>query len=140
MRNFFLLSKLPILFRICLASTIPQTGTAYVVALCNTFAAIALGTTLQRCSLFIVSCFAYYFRYLAHGSSQSICSCCYRIGRSTACKIIGETCRALHEVLDPLYRTVSMYGCCVSLCCHCATEGQQSLPDSMCSGRRAQHG
>ncbi|XP_040071674.2 uncharacterized protein LOC115331510 [Ixodes scapularis] len=44
-------------------------------------------------------------RYLAHGSSQRICASCYRIGRSTTSLIIGETCRALHRVLDPLYRT-----------------------------------
>ncbi|CAN7980448.1 unnamed protein product, partial [Ixodes pacificus] len=43
-------------------------------------------------------------RYLAHGSSQLICSMGYRIGRSTTSLIIRETCLALHKVLDPLYR------------------------------------
>lgn len=33
---------------------------------------------------------------------------CYRIGRSTASNILRETCWALHHVLDPLYRPVSM--------------------------------
>ncbi|CAN7995609.1 unnamed protein product [Ixodes hexagonus] len=50
-------------------------------------------------------------RYLAHGSSQRICASCYRIGRSTTSLIIGETCRALHRVLDPLYRSVSICAC-----------------------------
>ncbi|CAN7943857.1 unnamed protein product [Ixodes hexagonus] len=44
------------------------------------------------------------FLYLAHGSSQLICAAGYRVGRTTCSQIIRETCLALHEVLDPLYR------------------------------------
>ncbi|CAN8024390.1 unnamed protein product [Ixodes persulcatus] len=47
-------------------------------------------------------------RCLAHGSSQQLASMCYRIGRSTASNILRETCWALHHVLDPLYRPVSI--------------------------------
>ena len=41
--------------------------------------------------------------YLATGNSQVSISFSYRIGRSTVCKIVRETCDALWKSLQPLY-------------------------------------
>ncbi|XP_064462053.1 uncharacterized protein LOC135372356 isoform X2 [Ornithodoros turicata] len=42
-------------------------------------------------------------RYLAHGSSERMCATSYRIGKSTACAIILETCEAIWHSLEPIY-------------------------------------
>ena len=42
-------------------------------------------------------------RYLATGNSQVSLSFNFRMGRSTVCTIVRETCKALWETLQPLY-------------------------------------
>ena len=42
-------------------------------------------------------------RYLATGNSQVSLSFNFRMGRSTVCMIVRETCKALWEILQPLY-------------------------------------
>ena len=42
-------------------------------------------------------------RYLASGESQQSLSFGYRIGKSTTSQIISETCKAIYEVLSPIY-------------------------------------
>ena len=42
-------------------------------------------------------------RYLASGESQQSLSFAFRIGRSTVCKIIGQTCNAIWQSLQEVY-------------------------------------
>ncbi|XP_049962386.1 uncharacterized protein LOC126482349 [Schistocerca serialis cubense] len=42
-------------------------------------------------------------RYLAHGDTQQMIVLSYRVGRSTACRIIRKTCQTLWNVLQPKF-------------------------------------
>ena len=42
-------------------------------------------------------------QFLAEGSTYNHIACDYRIGRSTVCNIIKETCKALWTTLQPIY-------------------------------------
>ncbi|XP_049763916.1 uncharacterized protein LOC126092391 isoform X2 [Schistocerca cancellata] len=42
-------------------------------------------------------------RYLAHGDTQQMIALSYRVGRSTACRIIRRTCQTLWNVLQPKF-------------------------------------
>ena len=57
----------------------------------------------QRANITPAERLALTIRYLATGNSQVSISFSYRIGRSTICKIVRETCDALWKSLQPLY-------------------------------------
>ena len=57
----------------------------------------------QRANITPAERLALTIRYVATGNSQVSISFSYRIGRSTVCKIVRETCDALWKSLQPLY-------------------------------------